>query len=60
MMNDFKSYSTRRLRESEEWQYSHSPWVDKGSRRYLWTEEHIARATDYVVNGQGGPLPDFD
>lgn len=60
MLNDIKAYSTRRLRESGEWKHSHSPWVDKGSRRFLWTEEHVAQASDYVVNGQGGPLPEFD
>lgn len=60
MLNDFKAYSTRRLRENSEWQFKHSPWVDKGSRRFLWTETHIEAAVDYVVNGQGGPLPEFD
>jgi REP element-mobilizing transposase RayT len=60
MLNYFKSYSTRRLRESGEWEHSHSPWADRGSGRYLWTEEHIARAVEYVVNGQGGPLPELD
>ncbi len=60
ILNDFKSYSTRRLRENDEWEFPHSPWVDKGSRRYLWTAEHISKAAEYVVNGQGGPLPEFD
>ena len=60
MMNDFKAYATRSLRSAGEWQYEHSPWVDKGSRRFLWTEEHVNAAVNYVVNGQGGPLPDFD
>ncbi len=60
MLNDWKSYSPRRLREIGEWHFSHSPWLDKGSRRFLWTEEHIERATEYVTNGQGGPLPEFD
>ncbi len=60
MLNDFKAYSTRKLRESGEWSYDHSPWVDKGSRRNLWTELHVERARNYVVNGQGGPLPEFD
>ncbi|MFN6962405.1 MAG: hypothetical protein ACK4S4_01435 [Pyrinomonadaceae bacterium] len=26
----------------------------------LRTEEHIAAAVEYVVNGQGGELPTFD
>jgi REP element-mobilizing transposase RayT len=60
ILNDLKAYSTRRLKEAGEWQYDHSPWVDKGSRRNLWNEEHVASACDYVINGQGGPLPDFD
>ena len=60
MLNDFKAYSTRQLRKHGEWMHEHSPWVDKGSRRNLWNEDHIRRAYDYVVNGQGGPLPDFD
>lgn len=60
MLGDFKARSTLRLREQDLWQFEHSPWVDKGSRRNLWTEEHVCRAVNYVVNGQGGPLPDFD
>ena len=35
MLNDFKAFSTRRMRENQEWKLSHSPWVDKGSRRNL-------------------------
>ena len=60
MLGDLKAIATRRLRERNVWEFDHSPWVDKGSRRYLWTEEHVGAAVDYVVNGQGGPLPDFD
>jgi len=60
MLNDFKSYSTRRMREHCEWDFDHSPWVDKGSRRNLWTEEHVNSAHNYVMFGQGGPLPEFD
>ncbi len=60
MLNDFKSYSTRSLRAAGEWAYRHSPWVDKGSRRNLWTEDHVCAAVSYVVNGQGGPLPEFE
>ncbi len=60
ILGDFKGYSTRRLREKDLWTFEHSPWVDKGSRRNLWTEEHVAAAVNYVLNGQGGPLPDFD
>ena len=38
MLNDFKAYATRRMRENDCWTFDHSPWADKGSRRMLWTE----------------------
>ncbi len=59
-LNALKSNATRRMRENGCWQSTTSPWVDKGSNRYLWNEESIARAVDYVINGQGDDLPEFD
>ena len=59
-MNAFKAYATRKMRESNCWGHDHSPWVDKGSERWLWTEASIFSACDYVVNGQGHDLTDFD
>jgi len=59
-LNAFKANATRRMRENGCWQDTVSPWADKGSKRYLWNEESIARAVDYVINGQGDDLPDFD
>jgi len=32
----------------------------KGSERHLWNERGVALAIDYVVNGQGGALSEFD
>ena len=45
-LNAFKSYATRKMREESCWNYSHSPWVDKGSRRRLWNERSIELAID--------------
>ena len=59
-LNAFKSYSTRKLKEKNCWNLSHSPWSDKGSRRYLWNEKRLEIAIEYVVSGQGGELPVFD
>jgi REP element-mobilizing transposase RayT len=59
-LNAFKAYATRRMRKEKLWQKTHSPWADRGSKRHLWNERSLALAIDYVVNGQGGPLPDFD
>jgi REP element-mobilizing transposase RayT len=59
-LNAFKANATRQMRESGCWKNERSPWADKGSKRYLWNERSIELAIDYVINGQGGELPDFD
>ena len=60
VLSAFKANATRKMRENKCWLFEHSPWADKGSRRYLWTEKSIEIAIDYVINGQGKPLPDFN
>jgi REP element-mobilizing transposase RayT len=58
-LNDFKSYATRGMRRGGVWLHDYSPWVNKGSTRYIWNERGVAMACDYVVNGQGDDLPEF-
>ncbi len=58
VMKDFKAYTTRSLRKADLWDFDHSPWVDGGSKRYLWNEVSVVNACEYVVNGQGADLPD--
>ena len=60
VLNAFKANATRQLRQDGLWPHPFSPWADKGSKRKLWSERSVARAIDYVVNGQGNDLPDFD
>ena len=60
VLNAFKANATRALKANRLWVYDHSPWADKGSQRRLWNERSVANAIDYVLNGQGGDLPDFD
>lgn len=60
MMEAFKAYSTRAPRAAQLVDGERKIWSRHGSTRYLWTEEHIATAVEYVVNGQGGELPSFD
>jgi REP element-mobilizing transposase RayT len=60
LMNSFKSYATRKLRERGLIREDEKVWARQGSTRYLWTNEHISTAVDYVLNGQGGDLPRFD
>ena len=56
----FKANGTRQMKQDGCWQMEHSPWVDKGSCRFLWNERSVDRAIDYVLNGQGDELPEFD
>ena len=59
-LNDFKAYATRKMRRNDCLVSERSPWSDKGSKRSLWNERSLELAVDYVMNRQGGDLPDFD
>jgi len=43
-----KANATRKLRESGCWHSGRSPWVDRGSKKYLWTESDVINAVAYV------------
>jgi REP element-mobilizing transposase RayT len=60
VLSALKANATRKMREDGLWQLEHSPWAEKGSRRFLWNEKSVEIAVDYVINGQGKPLPDFN
>jgi REP element-mobilizing transposase RayT len=53
VMDTFKAYATRRLRETGLLDPKTKPWARHGSTPYLWTEEAVEKAIDYVINGQG-------
>ena len=55
----FKSYSTRKLRKVSLLGNDLRPWARGRSRRYLWKPQHVERAIEYVLYGQGD-IPDFD
>jgi REP element-mobilizing transposase RayT len=56
----FKANATRQMRQDGCWQQNSSPWAERGSKRYLWNEQSVAKAIEYVLYGQGDDLPDFD
>jgi REP element-mobilizing transposase RayT len=56
ILNAFKANATRKLREAGCWNSSRSPWVEKGSKRYLWTEQDLINAVVYVEYEQGETL----
>lgn len=53
----FKANATRKLREAGCWRSRRTPWVGRGSKRYLWTESDVINAVEYVEYDQGEPLP---
>ncbi len=55
---NLKANATRQMREDDLWNFAHSPWAEKGSRRFLWTERSLEIAVDYVLNRQGSNLRD--
>ena len=49
----FKSYSTRKLREEGLIDSKTRPWARGRSRRYLWKEQNVDAAINYVLYEQG-------
>jgi REP element-mobilizing transposase RayT len=55
VLSRLKAAATLRMRDVGCWPHEHSPWSKGGSKRYLWSERHVANAIDYVLNQQDGP-----
>jgi REP element-mobilizing transposase RayT len=60
VMNDFKSWSTRRMVEAELFEKGRKAWVRHGSTKYLWDETALEDACHYVIDGQGVDLRQTD
>ena len=56
ILSALKANATRSMRESGWWRSDRSPWVYRGSKRYLWTEKALNDAIAYVKYDQGEPL----
>jgi len=60
VLNALKANATRQLRQHGEWLMGSSPWSERGSKRYVWTELGIERAKEYVTSGQDVKIPELD
>ena len=56
ILDAFKSYSTRALRQAGLLSPAVKPWARHGSTIYLWKERDVAKAIEYVMLGQGDEL----
>jgi REP element-mobilizing transposase RayT len=53
IVNEFKSYATRALRQVVEFEADARIWSRGGSTRYLWKPRHVSAAIEYVLYEQG-------
>jgi REP element-mobilizing transposase RayT len=57
VMTTLKAWATRRCREVGSIAPEQRLWTRHGSTRYLWTDQAIDQAAEYVAERQGPPLP---
>ena len=55
VMNDLKSYASRRLNELGWDEPGRKRWARHGSTRWLWNDDDVQESIRYVVSGQGEP-----
>jgi REP element-mobilizing transposase RayT len=59
VMNDFKSYSSRGLNRLGNDGVARKRWTRHGSTRWLWKDQDMRDAIQYVVEEQGNPMAVF-
>ena len=60
VMNDFKAWMSRRLREAFNESADRDRWTQHGSTRWLNTISQLEAAWNYIVDGQGEPMAVYD
>lgn len=60
IINAFKSFATRKLRERYLIDRETKVWARGASRRYLWKPRHVTLAVDYVLYGQGDIIAELN
>jgi hypothetical protein len=58
-MHAFKAYASRNLNRLGIDEPDRKRWARHGSTRWLWKDEDVRRATQYVVFEQGEPMEVF-
>lgn len=59
VLNAFKAYASRRLRNEGQLAVEQKIWSRHGSTRYLWRESQVTGAIDYVLHCQDWDIPEF-
>ena len=59
IMNEFKSYASRELSRLGSDGPNRKRWARHGSTRWLWKDENVKHALQYVIDEQGEPMALF-
>jgi REP element-mobilizing transposase RayT len=59
IMNEFKSYASRELNRLGRDGRDRKRWARHGSTRWLWKDEDVRHALQYVIDEQGEPMALF-
>ena len=59
IMNEFKSYASRELNQLTSETPDRKRWARHGSTRWLWKDEDVRHALQYVIDEQGEPMALF-
>ena len=59
IMNEFKSYASRALNGLGRQGPNRKRWARHGSTLWLWKDEDVRHALQYVIEGQGEPMALF-
>jgi REP element-mobilizing transposase RayT len=54
VMNVFKAYASRKLNRTDQMRVKR--WARHGSTRWLWNDDDVRTAIQYIVDGQGTPM----
>ena len=60
MLNEFKSYASRALNATQIDSPDRHRWAKHGSTKYLFTEQSIVQAVNYVIDEQGDRTVYYD
>ena len=58
--NEFKTYATRRLRETKLVEPEKKVWTRGKSGRYLWKSKHVEILSNMFYSGKADKIPAFD
>jgi hypothetical protein len=59
IMNEFKAYASRELNQLKTEGSNRKRWARHGSTSWLWKDEDLRHALQYVIDEQGEPMALF-